>query len=55
MRRVCRARIEERDGIGTRLADASMSDVDQRNPHAIYHPMTVDKAQELTPHLDCMC
>jgi putative endopeptidase len=36
----------------TRLADASMSDVDQRNPHAIYHPMTIDKAQALTPHLD---
>jgi putative endopeptidase len=39
-------------GLETRLADASMSDVDQRNPHAIYHPMTVDKAQALTPHLD---
>ena len=22
----------------TRLADASMSDIEQRNPHAIYHP-----------------
>jgi putative endopeptidase len=36
----------------TRLADASMSDVDQRNPHAVYHPMTLDKAQALTPHFD---
>jgi putative endopeptidase len=36
----------------TRLADASMSDVEQRNPHAVYHPMTIDKAQALTPHLD---
>ena len=36
----------------TRLADASMSDVDQSNPRAIYHPMTVDEARELTPHLD---
>jgi putative endopeptidase len=39
-------------GLETRLADASMSDVDQRNPHAIYHPMTLDKAQVLTPHID---
>lgn len=36
----------------TRLADASMSDVEQRNPHSVYHPMTLDKAQALTPHLD---
>jgi putative endopeptidase len=36
----------------TRLADASMSDVDQRNPHAVYHPMTLDGAQAMTPHLD---
>jgi putative endopeptidase len=36
----------------TRLADASMSDVDQRNPHAVYHPMTIDRAQAMTPHLD---
>jgi len=36
----------------TRLADASMSDVDQRNPHAVYHPMTMDQAQALTPHFD---
>ncbi len=36
----------------TRLADASMSDVEQRNPHAVYHPMTIDKAQAMTPHLD---
>lgn len=36
----------------TRLADASMSDVDQRNPHAVYHPMTIEKALAMTPHLD---
>jgi putative endopeptidase len=36
----------------TRLADASMSDADQRNPHAVYHPMTLDKAQAMTPHFD---
>jgi putative endopeptidase len=36
----------------TRLADASMSDVEQRNPRSVYHPMTLDKAQALTPHLD---
>jgi putative endopeptidase len=36
----------------TRLAAASMSDIEQRNPHAVYHPMTIDKAQAMTPHLD---
>lgn len=36
----------------TRLAAASMSDVEQRNPHAVYHPMTVASAQAMTPHLD---
>jgi putative endopeptidase len=36
----------------SRLADASMSDVEQRNPHSVYHPMTLDKAQALTPHLE---
>ena len=39
----------------TRLADASMPDVEQRNPRAIYHPMTlarrsgVDPASRLAP------
>jgi putative endopeptidase len=36
----------------TRLADASMSDIEQRNPRAIYHPMTLDAAQAVTPHFD---
>ena len=36
----------------TRLADASMSDIEQRNPRAIYHPMTLDAAQAITPHFD---
>ena len=36
----------------TRLADASMPDVEQRNPRAIYHPMTLAGAAALTPHLD---
>jgi putative endopeptidase len=36
----------------TRLADASMSDVEQRNPRAIYHPLTLAGAGALTPHLD---
>ncbi len=36
----------------TRLADASMPDVDQRDPRAIYHPMALDRARALTPHLD---
>src|SRR5579859_65129 len=36
----------------TRFADASMPDVEQRNPRAIYHPLTLDGAHALTPHLD---
>jgi putative endopeptidase len=36
----------------TRLAQASMSDIEQRNPHAVYHPMSVAAARELTPHFD---
>jgi putative endopeptidase len=36
----------------TRLAEASMSDVEQRDPHAIYHPLTLDGAGILAPHLD---
>jgi putative endopeptidase len=35
----------------TRLARASMPDVDQRDPLAIYHPMTLQRATALTPHL----
>jgi putative endopeptidase len=36
----------------TRLAHASMADVEQRNPLAIYHPMTLERAMALAPHLD---
>jgi len=36
----------------TRLANASMSDVEQRSPRAVYHPVTLAGAEALTPHLD---
>jgi putative endopeptidase len=36
----------------TRLADASMPDAEQRNPRAIYHPLTLEGAHALSPHLD---
>jgi len=36
----------------TRLAQGSMPDVEQRDPRAIYHPMTLREASLLTPHLD---
>jgi putative endopeptidase len=36
----------------TRLAQASMPDAEQREPRAIYHPMTVDALHALVPHLD---
>jgi putative endopeptidase len=36
----------------TRLARASMPDAEQREPRAIYHPMTVDALHALVPHLD---
>ncbi|MGO9514142.1 MAG: M13 family metallopeptidase [Steroidobacteraceae bacterium] len=39
-------------GFETRLAKASMPDVEQRNPSAIYHPVTLEGAQTLTPHLN---
>src|ERR1700678_694609 len=35
----------------TRLAQASMSDIEQRDPRAIYHPMSMLKAEALTPRL----
>ncbi len=35
----------------TRLARCSMPDAEQRDPRAIYHPMTVARADALTPHL----
>jgi putative endopeptidase len=36
----------------TRLARGSMPDVEQRDPRAIYHPMTLARAAALTPHLN---
>jgi putative endopeptidase len=36
----------------TRLARGSMPDVEQRDPRAIYHPMTLDRAAALAPHLN---
>jgi len=36
----------------TRLAHGSMPDVEQRDPQAIYHLMTVARAAALTPHLN---
>jgi putative endopeptidase len=36
----------------TRLARASMSEVEQRDPRAVYHPMTLARAAALTPHLN---
>jgi putative endopeptidase len=35
-----------------RLAQGSMPEVDQRDPSAIYHPMTLEHAVMLAPHLD---
>jgi len=35
----------------TRLAAASMSEVEQRDPSAIYHPSTMDRAEARWPHL----
>jgi len=39
-------------GFETRLAAASMPDIEQRNPSAVYHPLTLERAQALTPHLN---
>jgi putative endopeptidase len=36
----------------TRLARGSMPDAEQRDPRAIYHPMTLREAAALTPHLN---
>jgi putative endopeptidase len=35
----------------TRLAKASMSDIEQRDPHAVYHLMSLRQAEALTPRL----
>jgi putative endopeptidase len=35
----------------TRLAKASMSDIEQRDPHAVYHLMNLRQAEALTPRL----
>lgn len=34
----------------TQLAQASLSRVDQRNPNAVYHPMTLMQLNRVTPH-----
>lgn len=36
--------------IETTLAKASMSRIDERNPHAVYHIMDVNKLKEITPN-----
>ena len=36
----------------TRLAQASMPDAEQREPHAIYHPMTLEAVRVIAPHLE---
>ncbi|MGV3739958.1 MAG: M13 family metallopeptidase [Gammaproteobacteria bacterium] len=38
--------------IETELAQASMSQIAQRNPHAIYHMMTVSELAKLSPHFN---
>jgi putative endopeptidase len=38
-------------GMETSLANASMTNVDRRDPEKIYHKMSVSDAQALTPHL----
>jgi putative endopeptidase len=35
-----------------RLAQASMPEADQRDPLAVYHPMTLERAAALAPHFD---
>jgi putative endopeptidase len=35
-----------------RLAATSMPEIEQRNPGAIYHPVTLEAAQALTPHVN---
>lgn len=35
----------------TTLARASMSRIDRRNPHNVYHPMDLEQLKTLTPHL----
>lgn len=37
--------------IETKLATASMSQIDQRDPHAVYHMMTIAELAKLTPNL----
>jgi putative endopeptidase len=36
----------------TRLARASMPEAEQREPHAIYHPMTLEAVHAIAPHLE---
>jgi putative endopeptidase len=39
-------------GLETKLAEASMTRVDRREPSNIYHRMTLTELQQLTPHID---
>lgn len=36
----------------TQLAEGSMSQIEQRDPHAIYHMMTVEELYQMSPHFD---
>ena len=36
----------------TAFAKASLSQIEQRDPHAVYHLMTLDQLQKITPHFD---
>ena len=38
--------------IETELARGSMTQVAQRDPHAVYHPMTVPELMKISPHFD---
>lgn len=38
--------------IETALAKASMSQIDQRDPYAVYHVMSIKNLKQLTPHFD---
>jgi len=39
--------------IETALAKASLSRVDRRDPHKVYHKMTLAELHGLAPDLDC--
>ena len=47
-----RARSRAVMALETRLAEASMPEIEQRDPNAIYHPMPLDGPRRSTPHLE---